>query len=127
MWSQEGSVTALGHIEDMVSLLHSVEIAVLASYREGMPKSLLEAAACELAIVATDAPGCREAVKHGVSGLIVPCRDPDALAEAIRYLAEHPEVRAQMGRAGRTKVLREFDERIITASTINLYDELMCN
>jgi glycosyltransferase involved in cell wall biosynthesis len=123
-WRDEGLITPLGHVEDMVHWLHRVDVAVLPSYREGLPKSLIEAAACGLPIITTDAPGCREIVEHGVNGLLVPCRDAQALADAIRFMVEHPDERARMGAAGREKVLREFDESIFLARTLDVYREL---
>jgi glycosyltransferase involved in cell wall biosynthesis len=124
-WHASGTLTALGQVEDMAHCLHSVDIAVLPSYYgEGIPKSLIEAAACGLALVATDAPGCREAVKHGVNGLLVPPRDAGALANAILWLYEHPAERDRMGLEGRRKAIREFDERIVLARTLDVYREL---
>jgi glycosyltransferase involved in cell wall biosynthesis len=125
-WSTEGLITALGHVDDMPSWLHRADLAVLPSYyREGVPKSLIEAAACGLPIIATDAPGCREIVAHGVNGLLVPCRDARALAAAIRFMYENPSERIRMGAAGRAKALREFDEKLVLADTLAVYRELM--
>jgi glycosyltransferase involved in cell wall biosynthesis len=124
-WQKEGVLTALGHVEDMASLLPEVDIAVLPSYREGTPRILLEAAACGLPIVATDVPGCREIVEHKVNGLLVPPRDPKSIAEAIRYIASHPKERRRMGESGRRKVLQEFDERIVIRRTMEVYRELL--
>jgi glycosyltransferase involved in cell wall biosynthesis len=109
----------------MAALLQGVDIAVLPSYREGTPRILLEAAACGLPIVATDVPGCREIVEHKVNGLLVPPKDPKAIAEAIRYIASHPQEKRRMGEAGRRKVLREFDERIVIRRTMEVYRELL--
>ena len=124
-WQAEGLIRVLGHVEDMVSCLHQADLAVLPSYREGIPKSLLEAAACGLPIVTTDVPGCRDAIEDGVTGLLVPCRDVVALAAAIRYMFEHPVERAQMGAAGRERVLRQFDEKIVLGRTLDVYRELV--
>ena len=124
-WSDAGLVIPLGHVEDMPNLLHRVDAVVLPSYREGAPKSLIEAASCGLPIITTDAPGCREIVEHGVNGLLVPVRDAAALADAIRFLVENPVERVRMGMAGRKKVLQEFDEKTVLASTIKVYRELL--
>jgi glycosyltransferase involved in cell wall biosynthesis len=124
-WQAAGLIRVLGHVEDMVSCLHQADLAVLPSYREGIPKSLLEAAACGLPIVTTDAPGCRDAIEDGVTGLLVPCRDVAALATAIRFMFEHPVERAQMGAAGRERVLRQFDEKIVLGRTLDVYRELV--
>lgn len=124
-WRQDGDVTLLGHIDDMPTLLAQTDIAVLPSYREGTPRSLLEAAACGLPLIATDAPGCREIVEHGVNGLRVSIKDATALAAAIHRLCQEPETRQRMGQASRAKVLAEFDERIVFEKTLAVYKELI--
>jgi glycosyltransferase involved in cell wall biosynthesis len=124
-WQRAGVVTYLGHVTDMPRLLSEIDVAVLPSYREGVPRSLLEAAACALPIVATDVPGCREVVTHGVTGLLVPARDAAALAAAIRSLYEKPAERLRMGRAGRERVLEDFDERIVFKKTFGVYRQLL--
>lgn len=124
-WRAEGLVTVLGHIDDMVEWLHQVDVAVMPSYREGMPKSLVEAASCGLPIITTDAPGCRQIVEHGINGLLVPCKDAGALADAIRVLYGDADKRIAMGKAGRAKVLAEFSEDIILSRTLDVYRELM--
>ena len=72
-------------------------------------------------IVATDVPGCREAVIHGVNGLLVPARDPQALADAIERLLRDADLRARMGRAGRQKMVLEFDDQEVARRTANVY------
>lgn len=124
-WRDEGIVTVLGHVDDMVEWLHQVDVAVLPSYREGMPKSLLEAAACGLPIVTTDAPGCRQIVQNGVNGLLVRPKDAPALAAALRHMFENPGERARMGVAGRELVLRQFSEDIVLSRTLEVYRDLM--
>jgi len=124
-WQQGGYVKLLGHVDAMEQLMSQIDIGVLPSYREGLPRSLLEAAACGLPIVTTDVPGCREVVTHGINGLLVPPRDPEALANAIEYLVKNPEERQRMGKAGRARVLAEFDERIVLQKTIAVYRELL--
>jgi glycosyltransferase involved in cell wall biosynthesis len=109
----------------MPGLMKEVDLVVLPSYREGVPRSLLEAAACALPIVTTDVPGCREVVTHRENGLLVPPRDAKSLADAVRECYERPGERARMGRAGRDKVLREFDERIVFTKTLQVYRELL--
>lgn len=125
VWEREGMITALGHVENMENLLRQVDLAVLPSYREGTPRSLLEAAACGLPIVTTDVPGCREIVQQSVNGLLVPVKNAQALAEAIRYLVENPQERTKMGKAGREKVLAEFDQRIVLEKTFEVYREVL--
>ena len=124
-WVDEGVVEWLGHMDDMPALLASVNMVVLPSYREGLPKALVEAAACSLPLVTTDAPGCREVVTEGVDGLLVPVRDATALARAIALLQDDPSLAQRLGTAARAKALAEFDERVINAATLNVYRELL--
>ena len=123
-WSEEGVIEFLGHIDNMPALLHTVDLVVLPSYREGTPRILLEAAACGLPIVATDVPGCREVVKHEVNGLLVPVKDIISLSEAIKYMVNNPTERERMGKSGREKILSEFDEKIVIEETIDVYKEI---
>jgi glycosyltransferase involved in cell wall biosynthesis len=124
-WHEAAAVEYLGHITDMPQLLARVDVAVLPSYREGVPRSLLEAAACGMPIVTTDVPGCREIVRHGVNGLLVPARDSTALAAAIRFMYDRPDERARMGAAARDLVLDTFDERIVFEKTFAVYRDLL--
>lgn len=125
-WTAERTITALGHVDDMAGLFSQVDAAVLPTYYgEGIPRSLIEAAASGLPAVTTDMPGCREAVEHGINGLLVPPRDADALAGAIRYLYENPQARERMGNAARARAVAQFDERIVLADTLAVYRELM--
>ena len=109
----------------MPALYRTVDLVVLPSYREGLPKGLIEAAACGLPLVTTDVPGCREVVTDGVEGLLVPARDPAALAGAIGRLAADPALRKRMGEAARTKALACFDERLIISQVLEVYCELV--
>lgn len=124
-WVGQGLVQWLGHVDDMPALLRSVDIVALPSYREGLPKGLIEAAASGCALVTTDVPGCREVVTHDVDGLLVPVRDGDALAKAIARLQDEPALRARLADAGRRKALEQFDERIVIRKTLAVYDELI--
>src|SRR6202000_1119921 len=94
-WTQRPGITWLGHVNDISSLWRRCHFAVLPSHREGLPGSLMEAAACERDMIATDAPGCREIVLDDQTGLLVPIEDPQALAQAITKLATSPELRAR--------------------------------
>jgi glycosyltransferase involved in cell wall biosynthesis len=123
-WQAEGLVDWLGHVDDMPALLLAADIVTLPSYREGLPKTLIEAAACAKPLIATDAPGCREVVTHGVDGLLVPIRDAQALADAIARLQDDPGLAQGLGLAARAKALAEFDERIVIAQTLAVYDEM---
>jgi len=122
-WVRQGLVQRLGHVDDMPALLRSVDIVALPSYREGLPKGLIEAAASGCALVTTDVPGCREVVTHEVDGLLVPVRDGDALARALARLQEDPALRLRLAEAGRGKALARFDERIVVARTLDVYGE----
>ncbi len=123
-WVDEGVVEWLGHVDDMPALFASVDVVVLPSYREGLPKGLIEAGACAVPLVTTDVPGCREVVTNGVDGLLVPVRDKAALAGAIARLQDDPELAARLGQAARQKALAEFDEKIVIERTMAVYREL---
>jgi glycosyltransferase involved in cell wall biosynthesis len=121
----EPGVEWLGRVEDVRSVWARAAVAVLPStYGEGLPRALLEAAACGRPIVATDTPGCREVVRDGENGLLVAPHDVAALAEAIAALARDPARRQAMGWAGRALVEREFAEPVIAAQTLALYDAI---
>ena len=124
-WVDASVLQWLGHVDDMPALFSSVDVVVLPSYREGLPKGLIEAAACALPLVTTDVPGCREVVRDGVDGLLVPPRDGAALANAIARLHDDPALATRLGLAAREKALAEFDERIVIARTIAVYRELL--
>jgi glycosyltransferase involved in cell wall biosynthesis len=125
-WQSEGVIDWLGYRDDVAELWRHSHIAVLPSYyREGIPRSLLEAAACARAIVTTDMPGCREIVRAGHNGLLVPPRDPHALADAIEHLLKNAETRQRMGKAGRELVEREFAEEHVVAQTLGVYRKLL--
>ena len=124
-WVTEGLLQWLGHVDDMPALFASVDVVVLPSYREGLPKGLIEAGACALPLVTTDVPGCREVVTDGVDGLLVPVRDAGALATAIARLHDDPVLAARLGAAARQRALDEFDERIVIARTQAVYQELL--
>ncbi|MEW9624793.1 glycosyltransferase family 4 protein [Rhodanobacter geophilus] len=123
-WVAEGLVTWLGHVDDMAGLLGSVDVVVLPSHREGLPRTLVEAAACGLPLVTTDVPGCREVVTDGIDGLLVPKGDGEALAQAIRRLHEDPGLAQRLGEAARLKARSQFDERIVIQRTLGVYAEL---
>jgi len=123
-WVDEGLLTWLGHVDDMAGLLGSVDIVVLPSYREGLPRTLVEAAACGLPLITTDVPGCREVVCDGVDGLLVPMGNSDALAQAIARLQDDPAFARQLGDAAQRKARAQFDERIVVERTLAVYAEL---
>ncbi|MBN8736557.1 MAG: glycosyltransferase family 4 protein [Xanthomonadales bacterium] len=125
-WVEEGLIEWIGHVEDMPSLFASVDIVVLPSYyREGLPRSLIEAGACATPLISTDMPGCRDAVADGVNGLVVPPRDAEALGAAIVRLLDAPTLARQFGLAARARALAEFDERIVIRRTLETWDEVL--
>ena len=123
-WVGDGLVTHVPWSDDMASVWRSANIAVLPSYREGLPKALLEAAACARPIIATDVPGCREIARHGINALLVPPRNHGALAAAIEKLALDAPLRARLGAAGRDIVVKEYAESIVVRETLDLYRDL---
>ncbi|SAL30863.1 glycosyltransferase family 4 protein [Caballeronia telluris] len=125
-WVREGLVDWLGHVSDMPGLLSTMDVVVLPSYyREGLPTTLIEGAACALPLITTDAPGCREVVsRNGDDGILIPARDSSALADAIRLLDDDRALGIKLGLAARKKVLSEFDENIVLGKTLAVYREL---
>jgi glycosyltransferase involved in cell wall biosynthesis len=124
-WVREGIVEWWRHRDDMASVYAAASIVVLPSYREGLPKVLLEAAACGRALIATDVPGCRDVVRHQVNGLLIPARDSSALARVIEELLADGPLRGRMARAGRELVTREYAVPRITAQLVALYREML--
>lgn len=121
IWQKEGAVEWWGRREDMPQVLAQSHIVCLPSYREGLPKSLLEAASCGRPIVTTNVPGCREIVCDEDNGLLVEARDAVALADALARLLADPELRQRMGQRGRERVLGEFSQERIVAQVLGLY------
>src|SRR5262249_11557125 len=116
----------LGRVEDVRTVWQRAAIGVLPTrYGEGVPLALIEAAACGRAIVASDTPGCRDIVRDGETGLLVPSRDIDRLADAIAQLAVDPARRQEMGRAGRALVERDFAAPLIAEQTLALYRDML--
>ena len=116
-----GNVRFTGHRDDVEALYHCFDLFVLPSYREGFPRSAMEAAACGLPIVATDIRGCRQVVDHGVTGLLVPVHNADALALAIAELAGDAPKRRAMGMRSRQKAEAEFNDRDVIDKTLAAY------
>ncbi len=123
-WRDSGVVEWLGYVADMPALFARTDIVVLPSYREGLPKGLIEAAACARPLVATDVPGCRDVITHGVDGLLVPAGKSEPLARAIAQLLDDPALARRLGEAARAKALAEFDERKIIDATLAVYREV---
>jgi glycosyltransferase involved in cell wall biosynthesis len=124
-WVDEGVVEWWGHKTEMERILPLAAIVVLPSYREGLPKVLQEAASAGRPIVATDVPGCREVVRDGWNGYLVPPRDHARLATAIRRLVEAPALRARMGKNSREMAIKEFRIEKVSADTLAVYNELL--
>jgi glycosyltransferase involved in cell wall biosynthesis len=124
-WESLPNVKYLGRRSDIADILKSSHIVCLPSYREGLPKSLLEALSCGRPIITTDVPGCREVCNDGVNGLLIPARDSIALSHAIKKLALNQDLRQEMGRAGRVRAESEFSNAIVCAQTLDLYRRLM--
>jgi len=125
-WAQRPGVRWLGPSDDMPSIYAQADAVVLPSYREGMPRSLLEAAAMGLPAVATDVPGCRHIVTHGVNGLLCEARSADALHAALeQLLAMSAAEREAMGAAGRARVEAEFDEQLVVRAAVDVVEEVL--
>ena len=123
-WGEQGFVKVLGHRPDIAELFSQAHVVTLPSYREGLPKVLIEAAACGRAVVTTDVPGCRDAIEPDRTGLLVPARDALALADALQALIEDPERRRRMGQAGRDLAEREFAIDKVVGAHLAIYREL---
>jgi glycosyltransferase involved in cell wall biosynthesis len=126
-WETAGSIKWLGYRTDVPELLATSNIVCLPSYREGLPKTLIEACAAQRAIVATDVTGCREVVSHGSNGLLTPVRNPQKLAEAISQLLRDPVQRAAFAKNGRVRAETEFASSIVIQRTLAVYEKVLSN
>lgn len=124
-WKTEADVELWGFSSNMPRVLEEADIVCLPSYREGLPKALLEGMAAGLPCVTTDVPGCREAVIDGENGLLVPPRDHQALADALHRLILNPDLRLQMGSRGRSMAATEFASSIVCLQTLKVYEGLL--
>jgi len=122
--AERSGVRFLGHRGDVQYLYQALDLFVLPSHREGFPRAAMEAAASGVAIVATNIRGCREVVDNGVNGLLVPKKDPAALAAAIDQLVRDPSARKAMGEQGRVKAQAEFDERTVVERVMATYRDV---
>ena len=122
--AERAGIVFLGMRDDVDELYAAMDLYVLASYREGWPRSAMEAAAMGVPVIATDIRGCRQVVEPGVTGLLVPPRDAPALARAIETLTLDARARRAMGAAARAKARAEFDEGRIIAITLGVYESL---
>lgn len=124
-WRQEGVVEFLGYRKDIAEQYAASHIACLPSYREGLPKSLIEAAACGRAVITTDVPGCRYVIEPGKTGLLIPSRDAVALADAIEYLVNNPQERKNMGKNGRVLAEQAFGVGKVIEAHMEIYRSLL--
>ena len=124
-WHSSGVVEWWGMCSDMPRVFADAHVVCLPSYREGLPKVLIEAAACGRPIVTTNAPGCREVVRHEENGLLVPPRDSVALAAALRRLILSPALRDFLGKRGREIAVAEFSLERVVEDTLSVYRELL--
>ena len=124
-WVENGWIEYWGYSDAMANVLTQASIVVLPSYREGLPKVLIEAAACARPVITTDVPGCRDAIEPGVTGLLVPAQDSNALKVAIQYLLDNPELCISMGLAGRALAERKFDVKQVVQTHLDIYAELI--
>ena len=122
-WIDEGVLEWPGETDDVRPWLAKARIVALPSYREGTPRSLLEASAMAKPIVAADVPGCRDVVDHGKTGLLVPVRDAKSLAEAVSSLLENPGLCGEMGAAGREKMLARYDEKSVISMIAGAFEK----
>jgi glycosyltransferase involved in cell wall biosynthesis len=126
VWRKNKNVELLGHREDIPHVFSQAKIIVLPSYyREGLPKVLIEAAACGRPVVTTDMPGCRDAIDPEVSGILVPPRDTSALADAIQRLLLDPKLCAQMGKSARQLAEQKFSIEKVVSTHMSIYNELL--
>lgn len=123
-WAREGAVEYWGWRDDMARVFAQCHLVCLPSYREGLPKALIEAAACGRALVSCDVPGCREVVLDEDNGLLVPPRDSQALAAALERLLNDADLRRRMGRRSRVRAQERFSMQQVIADTLALYREL---
>ncbi|MET0027162.1 MAG: glycosyltransferase family 4 protein [Candidatus Thiodiazotropha sp.] len=120
-WARDRDIEWWGNRQDMAEVFSQANIICLPSYREGLPKVLLEAAASGRAIVTTDVPGCREVVTEGDNGLLVPARESEPLAEALKQLIQQPQLRQTMGQKSRTLAEQEFSVDRVVAQHMSIY------
>lgn len=127
VWVKEGNVELPGYCPDIATEYSAANIVCLPSYREGLPKSLIEGAACGRAVVTSDVAGCRDAIEPGLTGILVPAKDHVALADAIQSLIESPRRRVQMGLAGRALAEDCFVIDKVVGQHMTIYRELLGN
>lgn len=121
----DNRIRCLGHVADMRAVYAAADLVVLPSWREGLSRSLIEAAAMERPIITTDVPGCRDVIDHGRSGLLVASQDARAIELAIRLLLDNPDLAHRLGKEARRKVIAEFQVSLVNQSTLHTYQRLL--
>ncbi len=125
-WEDEGNVEFWGFNTHMEKVIPFVLIVTLPSYREGLPKILIEASACGRAVITTDVPGCRDAIEDNITGLIIPVKDSYALANSISYLLDNPVFCKNLGENGRKRAEELFDVNKVVSTHMDIYRDLLC-
>ena len=124
-WIRANLVTYWGEVSDIRRAFSKADVVILPSYREGLPKVLLEASACSKAIITTDVPGCRELIQHNLNGILIPKQSALALSKAILDLKTAPGIRARLGQTAREHVEKYFSDTCISTQTLALYRQLL--
>ncbi len=125
--NKHGFIEWIDYVDDVRPYLAKSSVVVLPSYKEGLPRSLIEAAAMAKPIITTDIPGCREVVKDGVNGLLVPKKNVELLVKAMLTLANNPDLCKRMGLVSRERALKYFDECIVIRKTLDVYRKTSIN
>lgn len=126
-WKACHNIDFIGHVDNIADEISKSYLVVLPSYREGLPKALIEAAACGRAIVTTNAPGCRDAIESEVTGLLVPVKDSHSLAKAIKRLVFDRRLCENFGRFGRLRAEKYFDINSVVRNHLDAYSKLIKN
>ena len=124
MLSQK-NIKILGHKEDLRKVYSESDIVLLPSWREGLSRSLLEAASMSKPIITTNTPGCKDIIDHGLNGLLVPIKDPKAIELAIIFLKRNNKIAKKFGQKVRLKVVEKFDVKLINKQTFDVYKKLL--
>jgi glycosyltransferase involved in cell wall biosynthesis len=119
----EGVIKLLGHVENVACFLRSIDIFLLPSYREGFPRAIMEASASGLPVVTTDVVGCRSAIIHNETGILIKSRDEQALIDATEKLILSSELRVAMGMKGRNLAKKEFDEKMLSIAHADIWEK----
>ncbi len=120
-------IKSLGHVKDMKSLFENIDIVILPSWREGLSRSLIEAAAMKKTIITSNVTGCSQIIDHGINGILVPVNDINGLILAIKLLIHNPELSRKFGEKIREKVLNKFSANIINKQTLEFYETINSN